>query len=173
MAAERPDHGDVAPAIEIPEALRAQIHAHARRCFPAECCGYLIGAAGGASVDAIVECRNAQSDGFHPTAPDRDADTGFVIAGAELIAFARSFRGERPARVVYHSHTNGRAYFSRVDREIAAPPFPGEPPSQAYPVQHLVVGITADRITETAQFAWSQTLRDHVEIARWTLEAVP
>ncbi len=161
---------DAEAPIEIPDALRRRIYAHARRCYPAECCGYLIGSTGADTVDAIVECRNAQPDGDHPIVPARDADTGYVIAGAELIAFANTFRGDRPARVVYHSHTNGRAYFSAVDRDSAAPPFPGEPPSRAYPVQHLVVGITAGALTEAAQFGWSDAIRDHVEIARWTID---
>jgi len=143
--------------IAIPDALRAQLYAHARAAFPAECCGYLTGPAG--AVDAAVPCRNAQPDGAHPTHPDRGADTGFVIAGAELLAFARSFDGPRPARVVYHSHPNGRAYFSAVDQDLARGP--------AYPVQHLVIGVTADRITEAAQLAWSDLSGTYVEIARW------
>ncbi|HEU0036908.1 MAG TPA: Mov34/MPN/PAD-1 family protein [Kofleriaceae bacterium] len=147
-------------AIAIPDELRTRIYAHARATYPAECCGYLVGAAPD-RVDGAVECHNAQASGLHPTEPARGADTGFVIAGAELLAFARSFDGARPARIVYHSHTNGRAYFSTVDRELAAGP--------AYPVQHLVVGVTAERVVECAQFAWSDALRDHVEIARWSV----
>jgi proteasome lid subunit RPN8/RPN11 len=143
--------------IAITDALRDVIYAHARRAFPAECCGYLVGDAH--AVDEIVECRNAQLDGLHPTEPERGADTGFVIAGAELLAFARSFDSSRPARIVYHSHTNGRAYFSMVDQTLAAGP--------AYPVQHLVVGVTADAVVEAAQFAWSAGARAYVEIARW------
>ncbi len=146
-------------AIAIPHELREQIYAHARASFPAECCGYLLGPAGEANVDTAVECRNAQLDGDHPTQPQRGAETGFVIAGGELLRFARSFDGLRPARIVYHSHTNGRAYFSEVDRALANGP--------AYPVQHLVIGVTADGVTEAAQFAWSATAGDHVEIARW------
>ena len=143
-------------AIPIPAAAAAAIYAHARREYPAECCGYLAG-----DELAVVECRNAQPDGLHPTEPDRGADTGFVIAGAELLAFARSFDSERPARVVYHSHTNGRAYFSSVDQTLADGP--------AYPVQHLVVGVTADAVVEAAQFAWSADARAYVEIARWSV----
>ena len=146
-------------AIEIPDALRTQIYAHARAAFPAECCGYLTGPAPGAA-DALIACRNAQPDGVHPTAPDRDAATGFVITGAELYAFAQSFDGPRPARVVYHSHTNGQAYFSAVDQELARGP--------AYPVQHLVVGVTARGPIEAAQFAWSAEARAYVEVARWS-----
>jgi adenylyltransferase/sulfurtransferase len=150
----------IAQPIAISPALRATIYAHARRAFPAECCGYLVGPlARSYGVDEVVECRNAQPDGIHPTEPHRPAETGFVIAGAELLAFARSFDGPRPARVVYHSHTNGRAYFSSVDQDLATGP--------AYPVQHLVVGVTAEDVVECAQFAWSETERAYVEVARW------
>ncbi len=155
--------GDAPPPIAIPDAVRAQIYDHARAAFPAECCGYLTGpAAAAGTVDAAVACRNAQADGEHPTEPQRGADTGFVIAGAELLAFARSLDGPRPARVVYHSHTNGRAYFSAVDHALADGP--------AYPVQHLVVGVTARGVTEAAQLAWSPAARAYVEVARWRVE---
>jgi proteasome lid subunit RPN8/RPN11 len=162
--------------IAIPDDVLAAVYAHAIAAFPDECCGYLIGRGPGA-VDAAVPCRNAQSDGEHPIAPERGADAGFVIAGDELFRFARSFDSDRPPRIVYHSHTNGRAYFSTVDRRVAAGP--------TYPVQHIVVGVAAgepgsdagkDRspaITEVAQFAWSEAERDHVEIARWTPDGAP
>ncbi|HEX5062156.1 MAG TPA: Mov34/MPN/PAD-1 family protein [Kofleriaceae bacterium] len=148
--------------IPIPARVLAAIYQHARATFPDECCGYLVGPRD-AGIDAAVQCRNAQRDGEHPTHPDRDADTGFVIAGAELLAFARSLDGDRPARVVYHSHTNGRAYFSEVDRQVA-----GAPPH--YPVQHLVVGVTQGGLTEAAQFAWSDEAREFVEVARWPID---
>jgi proteasome lid subunit RPN8/RPN11 len=158
--------GAMAP-IAIPGDVLAAIYACAIAAFPDECCGYLIGAAPGA-VDAIVACRNAQLDGVHPIAPERGADTGFVIAGAELLGFARSFDTARPARIVYHSHTNGRAYFSTVDRGMAA-----TAAGPTYPVQHVVVGVAAGAITEVAQFAWSDAARDFVEIARWPGDAAP
>lgn len=127
----------------IPTALLDRIYAHARRAFPEECCGYV--------VDGdVVECTNAEA------APDR-----FTIDGAELIAFARAFDSPRPPRVVYHSHTNGRAYFSATDRSMAV--VNGAP---TYPVEHLVVGVTADGVVEAAQFAWRDG--DFVEVARWT-----
>lgn len=147
--------------IAIPPSVLEAIYAHAIAAFPDECCGYLVGGAPGA-VDAAVACRNAQADGGHPIAPERGADTGFVIDGAELLGFARSFDTARPARIVYHSHTHGRAYFSSVDRRMAA-----SDAGPAYPVQHVVIGVVAGRVTEAAQFAWSEAARDFVEIARW------
>jgi proteasome lid subunit RPN8/RPN11 len=147
--------------IAIPADVLAAIYAHAVAAFPDECCGYLVGADPGA-VDAAVACRNAQADGDHPIVPERGADTGFVIAGAELLGFARSFDTARPARIVYHSHTSGRAYLSAVDRRLAA-----TPAGPAYPVQHVVIGVAGRAVTEVAQFAWSDAARDYVEVARW------
>ena len=149
--------------LTIPDAIRAAMYDHALAAFPAECCGYLTGPAPGDTVDTAVACRNAQPDGDNPIAPERGNDTGFVIAGAELLAFARSFDTAQPARVVYHSHTNGRAYFSDVDRAMADGP--------TYPVQHIVIGVASgfagSLVTEVAQFAWSDAERTYVEIARW------
>lgn len=145
--------------IAIPEPLRARIYEHALTAFPSECCGYLTGPAGDDHVTTMYACRNAQDDGGHPIAPERGAETGFVIAGGELLAFARTFDSDHPARVVYHSHTNGRAYFSEIDRALADGP--------VYPVQHVVIGVAEGAITEAAQFAWADAERAYVEIARW------
>jgi [CysO sulfur-carrier protein]-S-L-cysteine hydrolase len=150
----------MAAAIAIPEPLRVELYALARAAFPDECCGYLVGASP-LVAERVVPCHNAQGGGEHPTHPERGADTGFVIAGAELLGFARAFDGPAPPRVVYHSHTNGRAYLSSVDRTLAAGP--------AYPVQQLVIGVTAGGVTEVAQFAWSDAAADHVEVARWAV----
>ncbi len=146
--------------IEIPDEVRAAIYAHALSAFPQECCGYLIGPRDGRRVETVIACRNAQADGDHSIASDRSAETGFVIAGAELLRFARAFDSDQPPRVVYHSHSNGRAYFSEVDRQMASGP--------TYPVQHVVIGAVGGAITEVAQFAWSDAEHDYVEVARWS-----
>lgn len=154
-------------ALAVPRALLDVIYTHARGAFPDECCGYLVGPRGGMHVDAAIACRNAQQDGEHPTNPERGADAGFVIAGTELLAFARTFDSDRPARIVYHSHTNGRAYFSEVDRRVAA-----GPDGPHYPVQHLVIGVSPQGPTEAAQFAWADEARDFVEVARWAIDSL-
>ena len=132
--------------LAIPDALLARIYAHARAAFPDECCGYLVGA--DVLVD-VVACENTA---------ETDRGREFQIGGRELLAFARSFDGASPARIVYHSHPNGRAYFSATDRAMAT--------TAAYPVQHLVVGVTAEAVTEAALFA--QVDDDIIEVARWT-----
>ena len=125
----------------------AEIHAHARAAYPAECCGYV--------TDVVVRCTNAWDGG------SRTTESAFAIDGAELIAFARSFDGPAPARIVYHSHTNGRAYFSALDRAVAV-----TSTGPAYPVDHVVIGVTAERVVEGARFAWDG--RAYVEVDRWS-----
>jgi proteasome lid subunit RPN8/RPN11 len=148
--------------IAIPDRLRAGVYEHACAAYPEECCGYLVGPVGGFHVTGMVQCQNAIVDDLHPTHPERDAENGFVISGRELLAFAKSFATGLPARIVYHSHPRGRAYFSAVDRLNA---LSQEGPT--YPVQHLVIGVSDQKtITEVAQFAWDAELGDFVEVAR-------
>ncbi len=149
--------------VAIPEGLLHEIYRQARAAFPAECCGWLTGAHAGA-VSALRPAANVQEDGDHPTAADRGAETAYVIAGADLLAFNRAFDAAAPPRVIYHSHPNGRAYFSDTDRQVATSPW-GDGPT--YPVQQLVVGIDGDRVVEAAMFAWSDDAGGFVEIARY------
>ena len=150
--------------VDIPAALLVEIYAHARREFPAECCGFLVGPRGGAAVTRVRACVNAQGDALHPTAPTRDAESAYIIAGDDLMTLARSFDGPEPARVIYHSHPNGRAYFSAVDHEVAVSPW-GDGPT--YPVQQLVVGVNAERVIEAKLFDWDGERSAFVEVARF------
>jgi proteasome lid subunit RPN8/RPN11 len=145
----------------IPDHIRRALAAHAREAFPAECCGYLRG-----DALEVIRCSNAQADGEHPTHPERGPEAGFVIAGRELFEFARAFQTERPPLVVYHSHTNGRAYFSQIDRDNAVARGADGAEWPVYDVAHLVIGVTADGVTEAAIYAWSDENRDFVEVAR-------
>ena len=150
--------------MRIPPAILETIYAEARRAYPAECCGFLTGPRGGDEITGIRVCRNAQSDGEHPTARERGAETAYVIAGEDLLALARSLDGPEPARIIYHSHPNGRAYFSATDQAVATDPW-GDGPM--YPVQQLVVGLTAAAIVESAIFDWDAERGAFVEIERF------
>ncbi len=140
----------------IAAALLREIYAHARREFPAECCGWL-------TAKTVRPCKNAYDPTAHPTAADRTAETAYVIAGDDLMALNRAFRGDDPPIAIYHSHPNGRAYFSETDRTVATDPW-GEGPM--YPVRQLVVGLDATRVVEAALFAWDETKRAFAEVAR-------
>ena len=151
-------------AVTIPDSVFEDACRHARETFPAECCGWLSGDRDGARVDELRRCDNVQADGDHPTAADRGEDRAYVIAGADLLALNKTLDSDRPARIIYHSHPNGRAYLSKTDREVATSPW-GDGPT--YPVQQLVIGIDERRVVEAALFAWSDDSGEFVEIARY------
>lgn len=150
--------------LEIPPEVLQEVYREARKSFPAECCGWLTGPAGGAAVDAIRPAVNAQDAGGHPTVSDRTAERAYVLNSEDLLALNGSLDSDSPARVIYHSHPNGQAYFSETDRTVASSPW-GDGP--AYPVQQLVVGIDGDRVVESALFGWDDQANGFVELGRF------
>ncbi|MBM3942937.1 MAG: hypothetical protein FJ316_08455 [SAR202 cluster bacterium] len=155
---------DLLTPIEVSRQLLEQVYQEARRAFPHECCGWLAGPRAGKSVAEVRPCVNAQASGTHPTAADRTAETAYVLSAPDLLEFNRRLDSPNPPLIMYHSHPNGRAYFSPTDRQVARSPW-GDGP--AYPVQQLVVGIDARRVVEAALFTWSDAVGDFVEIARF------
>jgi [CysO sulfur-carrier protein]-S-L-cysteine hydrolase len=116
----------------IPDEALLAIYRHARAEFPRECCGYLVGT--GAST-RVVACANRQ-DRLHaldPVAHPRTAETAYDIGGRELMDLVRSFEGDEPATVIYHSHPRVGAYFSAEDTRAAL--------AAGYPVDYLVVDV--------------------------------
>lgn len=151
--------------LEIPDSILEEVYGEARRAFPFECCGWLIGDREGSSVAEVRRCINAQGSGTHPTKPERGAETAYLFSARDTIELDRSFDTTRPARIIFHSHPNGQAYFSETDLSVAMGPWPDDGP--AYPVQQLVVGIDARRVVEAALFAWSDQEKGFVELARY------
>ena len=93
----------------LPASLREAIGEHARSCYPAEACGFLIGAEDDrvASVTAVRHAVN--------TAARRDR---FRIEPHEVFAAIRDARHDgRVVLGVYHSHPDGQARPSAVDEE--------------------------------------------------------
>ena len=145
--------------IVVTDAMRAALYDAAIAAYPRECCGWL-------TATSLRACDNAQATAAHPATINRSAETAYAIDGDDLLAFAAAFAGGDPPIAVYHSHPNGRAYFSAADRACAVSPW-GDAP--AYPVAHVVVGVTARGVTEVAVFAWCDEARDFLETARWNV----
>jgi len=155
--------GSPAP-VDIGEELLEAVYREARKSYPSECCGWLAGAKSGHTATRLRACVNAQADGDHPTQAARGSFAAYVIDGEDLLALSRELDGAEPAKIIYHSHFNGRAYFSETDHEVATSPW-GDGPM--YPVQQLVIGITEERVVEAALFAWSDSAGSFVEIQRF------
>ena len=150
--------------LEVPREILEEIYRHARREYPHECCGWLAGKKDGVAVSSVRACVNMQAQGGHPSAPSRSAETAYVFGAQDLIDLNRSLDSDTPARIIYHSHPNGQAYLSEIDRGVAISPW-GDGP--AYPVQQLVIGIDGWRVVNAALYDWSEDEGDFVEIARF------
>jgi len=129
--------------ITIPTAALQELYRHAREEFPNECCGYLFGS--GETLE-LRRCRNRQ-DQLHaldPEANPRTAANGYNIGGRELLDLVRSFDGDRPVTVIYHSHPRVGAYFSAEDANAAI--------AAGFPVDYLVIDAQEQTIVEARLF---------------------
>jgi adenylyltransferase/sulfurtransferase len=139
--------GSPGTGIGLTDAALAAIYAHAEEGYPEEVCGLVFaarpaeGAAFGYAEPEVLRCENRQN-ALHTEDPvtfPRDARTAYNLGPRDLMRLDRSLRGDRPARVIYHSHVDVGAYFSEEDERAAAPD--GE---LLYPCDYLVVDVRAD-----------------------------
>jgi len=153
----------VAHPVVTPDAL-AEIFAHALREYPHECCGIIHGPRGAAVADRAVARVNVQ-DRLHAEDPvryTRDARTAYNFDTKALFDLQRSLRGDNPAKIIYHSHVEVGAYFSKEDSAAAL--CEDEP---WYPVEYVVIDVKSDGAKAAAQFAWDPQARAFVEVARY------
>jgi len=95
-------------ALILPERSRTQLAAEARAAFPKECCGLIEGRMDGDTL---------RISALHPTKNLSELPDRFEIDPAEHIRLLRALRGTgRDILGCYHSHPNGRAEPSAIDR---------------------------------------------------------
>ena len=151
--------------IRIPADVLARVYQHAREGYPEEVCGLLIGPRGDARVDLARPCVNTQNQrhASDPVAYPRTAREAYLLSDADTFFVARNQDGDRPIRIIYHSHIDHGAYFSTTDR--AAATFADEP---AYPgMEYLVIDVRAGGIGGAKLFGWDEARRDFVVTAEF------
>jgi len=142
-------------SLEIaPEALAAAIAA-AEQAWPREACGFLLGpGANSAQVDRFLEIQNVQ-DELHredPARHARTAHTGYTFEPRALLDLVMDETAPVAAKVAFHSHPDGCAELSSLDRDRA---FLQEG-LLTYPVQHLVIAVRDGRACEARLFDLDQ-----------------
>ena len=139
--------------------LLPELAAHARRCWPEECCGLLLeDARGSLRFEPIANVAGSEAAQATSARSQRD---GYVMEPKTLLAALESAdrSGGRLAGIV-HSHPEVGAYFSPEDREMALgggdePLWPG--------VQYLVISVRGGRVDEARLYSWQAERRDFQE----------
>jgi proteasome lid subunit RPN8/RPN11 len=140
--------------------LRA-IEEHARRDYPAECCGVILVRTRG-EERRLLACRNIQ-DELHAKDPGRfprTARTAYYIAHDNLLEIGRRESEGFEVHVIYHSHVDADAYFSETDRRNAM--VDGAP---AYPAAtYVVVGTSQGRVAASRAHRFDAASAEFVEV---------
>lgn len=134
-----------------------EIAAHARACYPQECCGLVLADAKGALHFVPIDNVAGESEASSRTKRD-----GYVMDSVQ------QFKAQRAAEeagghlaVIVHSHPDVGAYFSDEDKRKAL----AEPGLPWYPgVQYLVVSIRDGRVDEGRLYTWDDGRRDFFEV---------
>jgi proteasome lid subunit RPN8/RPN11 len=146
----------------ICQEILAQVVDHAKKHYPDEACGLLIGEKRNDSVSEFVPIKNIYNE-MHERYPDnypRTAKTAYLIDPMEQQRiFDEAEKNGMEVKSIYHSHTDHDAYFSEEDRLVATPW--GEP---TYPgVSYLVVSIYKGELKEINEFLWNESRKDFIE----------
>jgi proteasome lid subunit RPN8/RPN11 len=135
-------------SLAIERAVLNQIQAHALECYPSESCGFV---AGPRSDPPLLDRSTRQvneADKFHALDPvtfPRTSRTYFKINELRAAqAFEAAEREGRPIKVIYHSHCDAGAYFSKEDAATFA-----ADGVLMWPCAFLVVSVQQGRLAET------------------------
>ena len=148
--------------MELTQQVLKEIFTHAEEGYPDEVCGIVIGKAGEAKTNVVCRCANL-ADQHHQEDPirfPRDARTAYVMDPKDLLRIQREADSqELDFTVIYHSHTEHEAYFSRTDRELAL--FDGEP---LWPhARYMVVSVRDHKTVYFKIFMWDSLRKDFIE----------
>ena len=138
----------IAGALDIDARVLAEIHAHALECYPSESCGFVSGpAAQPDRLDRSVRQEN-EADKYHELDPvtfPRTSSTYFKINEMRAArAFDDGERAGQPIKVIYHSHCDAGAYFSKEDAATFA-----ADNLLMWPCAFIVVSVMEGKLAET------------------------
>ncbi len=154
----------------IPQQIFDAMAANCEEGYPEEACGLIFGPeVEGDNFDTgplkLVVMENIQNKMRErdPERFDRDARTAYYF---DPVAFNQvKEEGDEAGlvmRSIYHSHPDHDAYFSKKDREEAAPPGWGGPlfPGSVY----IVFSVREAKVVDVKGYLWSDEEEDFLEM---------
>ena len=133
--------------LAIPRAVLEDVARHGIESHPSEACGLLSGPASEPLTITAGRRVPNLADRYHALDPEtfpRTSQNAYVIDGLLMQKALREgdAHGE-PVKVIYHSHCDVGAYFSKEDQVVAAPD--GVP---VLPVAYLVTSVRAGGVVD-------------------------
>ena len=144
--------------LDISQSILKEIHDHAVREYPSECCGMILGPKESNAWSRFYPCQNMQ-DALHKNSPKqfpRTSRTAYIIGSKDHIAVDKILRAtEGRIAVIYHSHIDKDAYFSEEDIKQAL--YKGEPfyPDTTYLVLSVKKMDDEIRVEDQKMFFWN------------------
>jgi proteasome lid subunit RPN8/RPN11 len=138
----------VTVADQVPTAEHlAVIYDAAARAYPREACGFV-------RTSGVRECVNAVETAGAST---RTAHQGYTLGATDVLELAHSLDGDDPVVLIYHSHPDVGAYFSAEDQKFAV-----VDGAAVYPVDHLVIDVTAAGVRGARRYRFSPAAGQYV-----------
>jgi proteasome lid subunit RPN8/RPN11 len=142
--------------------LYDEMRNHALEAFPEECCGFVL-------LDVENDCevvrriRNVATE-RHQKDPGnfpRDGKDGYIMDERELLEINRMIENQDwELRGIYHSHPNGKAYFSKEDEARAK--LWDEP---IYPeAVYIVLGTDGHQVTAISGHQWNAERMEYEDV---------
>jgi proteasome lid subunit RPN8/RPN11 len=142
------EHPWIEGDLEIDASVMAELEAHALACYPSECCGFVSGPEDKPALLDASQREENEADKYHKLDPEtfpRTSRDYFKINELRAAkAFAAGEQAGRPIKVIYHSHPDTGAYFSREDAATFA-----SDSTLMWPCAFIVLASRADKIAET------------------------
>jgi proteasome lid subunit RPN8/RPN11 len=163
------------PTLTIPQAVLAEMIAHAREMDPFECCGLLAGTDGRVTrhyritntvardARAVEVFEEASVKNLASLSETARAEVAYFMDPTEMVAAFKDMRRRKlDLTVIYHSHTRSSAYPSTTDIGLAYYPDAwyviisladkDRPDVRAYRIKDRVVTETPFAIASPAEF---------------------
>lgn len=139
-----------------------EIKKHALEAFPEECCGFILYDTEN-EIEVVRRVRNVATERHQkdPQSFPRDGRDGYVMDESELLQLQRDLDDNNfELRCIYHSHPNGRAYFSKEDEARAK--MWDEP---IYPeAVYIVLGVDGHSVTGTSAHQWNEERLEYEDV---------
>lgn len=133
--------------LEISSDVLADLEAHALEAYPSECCGFVSGPVAEVALLDASQREENEADKYHKLDPEtfpRTSRTYFKINELRAAkAFDAGAKNGRPIKVIYHSHCDVGAYFSKEDADTFA-----SDNQLMWPCAFIVVSVKDGRIAE-------------------------